>query len=184
MTGKIMIIRHGEKPGTPIAADGVDPYAGLADDGASLTAAGWRRARALAGIFNPAGGAPPAGLAIPTALFAAAVTDPDSSKRPLQTLLPLALTFDPPLPIDASIAAGNAAAIADAAKNAGGVVLIAWKHEHIFDIAALLAPAAAVPAKWPKSRFDVVFVFDLVAGTYQLSQVMEHALPTDSDMPL
>jgi hypothetical protein len=184
MTNKIMIIRHGEKPGTPIAAPGINPLASRHTDDASLTEAGWRRANALVGIFNPPGGVPPAGIGIPTSLFAAAVTDLDSGKRPLQTLMPLASSFQPPLTINASIKASNAAELAEAAKSAGGVVLIAWKHKYLFDISRQLAPATVLPPKWPKSRFDLVFVFDLDGSTYRFSQILEHALPSDSDETL
>jgi|SRR5580700_5191459 hypothetical protein len=185
MSDTIFIIRHGEKPGTPIEAPGIDPVAGLFDDPDSLTAAGWERARALVNLFHPTKGAPTAGLATPTCLFAAAVDDPDSSKRPLQTILPLALSFGPPLPVDSSIQASNITALAAAAQSAAGVVLVAWKHEHIIEIAALLSPDAALPPKWSKDRFDVVFVFERnTAGTYNFSQTLEHALPSDSDATL
>jgi hypothetical protein len=181
MTNKIMLIRHGEKPGTPIAAPGINPLASREADDASLTEAGWRRANALVGIFNPQAGAPPAGIGIPTSLFAAAVMDRDSGKRPMQTLMPLAFSFHPSLPIDASIKASNPAQLAEAAKSAGGVVLIAWKHKYLLDISRQLAPAAVLPPKWPKSRFDVVLVFDLDGSAYRFTQILQHALPSDSD---
>jgi hypothetical protein len=184
MTNKIMVIRHGEKPGTPIAAPGINALASRAADDASLTEAGWRRANALVGIFNPPAGAPPAGIGIPTSLFAAAVKDQESGKRPMQTLMPLAFSFHPPLAINTSIKASNPAELAEAAKSAGGVVLIAWKHKYLIDISRQLAPAAVLPPKWPKHRFDVVFVFDLDGSTYRFTQILEHALPTDSEETL
>ena len=60
---KIMIIRHAEKPNS-------EP--GIMPDGAvnpeALTATGWKRANALVGLFDPAGGTSPRlPLAKPTA---------------------------------------------------------------------------------------------------------------------
>ena len=179
VTTKIMIIRHGEKPGVPIAADGIDSDGN--DDSKSLTAAGWQRAHALVDLFHPPGGtAVRPGLAVPDHLFAAANTSGDRSKRPIETITPLAESFDPVKTIDEAIDATDISSIAKAAKSAGGVALVSWKHENILDIAQSLAPDAALPKKWPGNRFDVVWVLDLnAAGDYVFSQVAEMVLPTD-----
>src|SRR5690349_25009534 len=64
---EVMIIRHGEKPDG--SAEGVDAQ-GKQDD-KSLTEVGWARARALVGLFDPAAGRTRAGLARPSAIYAA-----------------------------------------------------------------------------------------------------------------
>jgi broad specificity phosphatase PhoE len=181
---KIMIIRHGEKPGKPIDAPGIDENG--KPDPNSLTAAGWQRARALVTLFHPAAGISiRTGLATPDHLFAADITDPDSSKRPVETLTPLANSFSPARDIDASINASETEKLAEVAAGVGGVVLVAWKHEHILKIAETLAPESKLPGTWPPTCFDIVFVFDKNAhGAYDFSQVAERVLPTDTTTPL
>src|SRR5580704_9099212 len=101
VAAKIMIIRHGEKPDGTVSTPGIDSDGHT--DPQSLTAAGWNRARALVEIFHPKAATIRAGLAVPDTLFAANDHYGSSSKRPLETLTPLAESFDPSLPIDAAI---------------------------------------------------------------------------------
>jgi hypothetical protein len=178
LSSKIMVIRHGEKPGDPSDAPGIDASGN--PDPQSLTAQGWRRAQGLVGLFHPVPpAAPRAGLAVPSHLFATEISDPVSSKRPLETLTPLSHSFNPLLPIDASIKGAHVDKLCKAATEAGDVVLIAWKHELIPAIAQGLT-SDPVPAKWPGDRFDVIWIFDLNAnGTYGFSQMPELVLPGD-----
>jgi hypothetical protein len=174
---KIMIIRHAEKPGVPIAADGIDVEGEL--DPKSLTAAGWQRAHALVSLFHPSDQMR-AGLATPEHLFAASAAGGDKAKRPFETLLPLAESFDPALPIDNSIKASDAGAIAKAATKIGGVVLICWKHEDILAIAQRLTSGSILPRRWQGSRFDMVWAFDMnPAGVYEFTQIPELVMPGD-----
>jgi hypothetical protein len=184
VTTKIMIIRHGEKPGVPVAADGIDEDGNV--DTKSLTAAGWQRAHALVDIFNPpATIAIRAGLGVPDHLFAASTGSGDQSKRPIETITPLSESFDPALAIDDTIDSTDIKSIAKAARKIGGVALACWRHENILAIAQRLAPAAALPKKWPGGRFDMIWVFDLnPAGDYEFTQVPELALPTDDATPM
>ena len=113
---KIMLIRHAEKP---------DGEPGIMPDGSqnpeALTATGWSRARSLVGLFAPADGSfADLRLARPGALFASG----SDSLRPKQTLTPLAEALN--LVIDASFLKGQEDRLVAAAKNAEGVVLIAW----------------------------------------------------------
>ena len=113
---KIMLIRHAEKP---------DGEPGIMPDGSqnpeALTATGWSRARSLVGLFAPADGSfADSRLARPGALFASG----SDSLRPKQTLTPLAEALN--LVIDASFLKGQEDRLVAAAKNAEGVVLIAW----------------------------------------------------------
>lgn len=177
-SSKILIIRHGEKPGVPIAANGIDIDGN--DDPNSLTAAGWQRAHALVNLFHPTSGAPRAGLTMPNHVFAAANTGGDHSKRSIETVTPLAQSFNPRLTIDQSIDATDITGIVEASTSAGGAVLVCWKHQHILAIAQKLAPSALIRNKWPGNRFDMVWVFVLdTTGEYNFSQVPELLLQED-----
>jgi broad specificity phosphatase PhoE len=175
-TTKIMVIRHAEKPnGEP----------GIMPDGSpnpkALTATGWSRARALVGLFDPQGGrfADPR-LARPGRLFASG----SDSLRPKQTLTPLADALG--LAIDANYLKGQEDRLVAAAKNAGGVTLIAWQHEAIPKIAALVRGSAqGVPPRWPGGRFDLVWVFDRQDnGDWSFGQAPELTMPGDSSRPI
>ena len=73
-----------------------------------------------------------------------------------------------------------------AAKNGEGASLIAWQHEDIPAIAALiLGSASGVPPKWPGGRFDLVWVFDRQdGGTWSFTQAPQLLLPGDSSAPI
>jgi hypothetical protein len=97
----------------------------------------------------------------------------------------LAESFDPALPIDNSIKATGTGAIAKAATKIGGVVLICWKHEDILAIAQGLTSASTLPRRWPGSRFDMVWVFDMnPAGVYEFTQIPELVMPGDQATPM
>ena len=98
MPTKIMVIRHAEKPD--------DKHKGVTshgdEDNESLIVRGWQRAGALTVLFDPTiGSLQNAALAVPKAIYAsdpkkASEADDDDdkkgskSKRPLQTITPLA----------------------------------------------------------------------------------------------
>jgi hypothetical protein len=173
---KIMVIRHAEKP---------DGEPGIMPDGSqnpeALTAAGWRRARALAGMFAPADGSfVDSRLSRPGALFASG----SDSLRPKQTLTPLAVALN--LVVDATYLKGQEDLLVGGAKSADGVALIAWQHEAIPKIAMLIQGSAdSVPPRWPGHRFDLVWVFDRQnSGAWSFDQVPELALPGDSSQPI
>jgi hypothetical protein len=183
-TEKIMIIRHGEKPGVPVAADGID-INGIVNP-ESLTAAGWHRAHALVKLFHPhKAGSIRKGLAVPEHLYACSDKGATSSERPIETITPLAESFDQPLAIDSSIDAKNVDAIAVTARNAKGIVLICWRHEEIVAIANAIAPGERIPKRWPGSRFDMVWIFEARSnGSYRFSQLPELVMPGDSKLPI
>ena len=174
---KIMIIRHAEKPNS-------EP--GIMPDGAvnpeALTATGWKRANALVGLFDPAGGTSPRlPLAKPTRLFASG----SESLRPVQTITPLAAALGN-LPINTAYRKNQLDKLVAAAKNGEGASLIAWQHEDIPAIAApILGSASGVPPKWPGGRFDLVWVFDRQdGGTWSFTQAPQLLLPGDSSAPI
>lgn len=182
---KIMVIRHAEKPnGLPNGAPGLMP------DGTpnpeALTALGWRRAEALVGLFVPPGGhfADPH-LATPRAIFASGVAYHSDSQRSQQTVTPIAEKLA--LPIDTNYPKHDESRLVQAAAATDGIILIAWEHEAIPKIAALIRGTdAGVPAHWPDDRFDLVWVFDREIGgaTWSFLQVPQLLLPGDLADPI
>ena len=172
---KIMLIRHAEKP---------NGEAGVMPDGAqnpeALTAAGWKRADALVGLFAPADGtAPRPPLARPASLFASG----SESLRPQQTIAPLAAALNLPV---ATLPKGQEAELVTAVKAAEGPALVSWQHEAIPEIAALVRGRAdGIPPVWPGHRFDLVWAFDLNAdGSWSFAQAPQLVLPGDSAEPI
>lgn len=185
---KIMIIRHAEKP------EGSDQ--GVMPDGSqsaeALIVQGWQRSGGLVALFDPARGplqSPE--LATPGAIIASWTSATSGSQRPLQTVASLAqalgltpVTFDKDAKHHPEV---------DAALAATGTVLIAWQHEDIQDIAEHVAgksglpvtptpPSTWPPPSWPGSRFDLVWVFDVVGNpptSWTFTQVPQLLLPGD-----
>jgi hypothetical protein len=175
---KIMIIRHAEKPSGAGAPFGVTGEG--VQDIESLLVVGWQRAGALAVLFAPSDGPlqSPA-LARAQYLFAAGDQSGGKSKRPLETLSALAQKLA--IEIDATNTTGQEAQLAARAMESGGVVLISWEHKHIPLIANAILGNTTAPQSWPDNRFDIVWVFDLDAGsgTYRFSQVPQLLLAGD-----
>lgn len=173
--GKIMLLRHAEKPnGDPgLMPDGVE-------NPRALTATGWKRANALVGLFNPADGASPRPpLAKPASLFASG----SESLRAKQTIAPLARALNLSL---RTFLRGQEPELVAAVKKADDPVLISWRHEAIPEIAVLIRGGAdGVPPKWPADRFDLVWVFDLQeSGAWSFTQVPQAILRGDSSQPI
>lgn len=175
-TTKIMLIRHAEKP--------VDDAQGVGTDGKTnaedLIVQGWQRAGALIGLFDPpAGKGCRTGLATPQHLFAAGVGKHSESLRPEHTVAPLAAKLG--IETDTRYLKGDEDKLANAAMTAGGVVLVAWEHQDIPDIAAAIFPNGPYPRHWPEHRFDVVWVFDRTDGGagWTFSQVPQLLLAGD-----
>jgi broad specificity phosphatase PhoE len=155
---KIMVIRHGEKPSDDGSIQGVS-LAGKVDPEA-LSVRGWQRAGALVRLFAPLlNGFVDRRLAKPRAIFASGLAKHSKSLRPQQTVAELAavLALSPVL----DFPKGDEAALVAKATATDGVVLIAWEHEAIPDIAnRILGNGTTSPQRWPGSRFDLVWVFD------------------------
>lgn len=174
----VMIIRHGEKP------DGSGPQGVLpsgAVDDHSLTVAGWTRAGALVGLFDPRGTSGPLplrpGLARPAAVMAA---NPDgASKRPAQTVTPLAAALGATL--DTGLAKGQEKELAARLAAVTQPTLVAWEHESIPAIVAHLgAVDPAPPSSWPGDRFDLVWCFTPRGdGSFAFAQVPQLLLAGD-----
>jgi broad specificity phosphatase PhoE len=171
MPTKIMVIRHAEKPD--------DQHEGVTSHGQSdkesLIVRGWQRAGALAALFDPANGPlQNANLAVPKMIYAAdpeaasATADDDGkvgskSKRPLQTITPLAERLGIKDKVNVEFTKGQEKQLADSVLAASGIVLISWQHQKIPDIAKHIVgtkpPTKPIPTKWPGGRFDIVWVF-------------------------
>ncbi len=181
----IMLIRHAEKADEE--QGGVDRSGD--DNRNSLSVRGWQRAGALVPFFASSGRPMlESRLAQPTALIAEFADAPGSeekhSKREEQTLFPLAKKLG--LSLDFSFGKGQEQDAAQAAKETEGVVLLAWEHKELITLAHALAPEQAFPDKWPKERYDVVFVFRLVPGdgTYTFEEVPQLLLEGDTANPI
>lgn len=170
----LYLIRHAEKPTDHDGAQGIDEHG--APDKHSLTPRGWSRANALAVLFTSG----QRGIAVPQHLFA---SRPDESRRPLQTLIPLSAKIG--VPIDSSIAADDAQAAAAAVTRTPGVTLMAWEHHAIPAIVGALGNVHPTPpAKWPGTRFDVIWVFTRSGAGWQFSQIPQLLLDNDRPYPI
>jgi broad specificity phosphatase PhoE len=183
MANVVMLIRHAEKP------LGEGPPFGVTDDGVvdpeSLTARGWQRAGALVRWFGGQVGSSAAGLPLPTHLFASQIAPQSSSRRPQQTLQPLAQSLR--LPIDTSVPKADIARLATAILAVEGVVLVAWEHHLIPSLAAALTGQPSLtPRVWPDDRFDVAWVLERAtdAEAFRFRQVLQRVLAGDSDQPI
>jgi len=199
MPTKIMVIRHAEKPDGD--HEGVTSHGH--PDKESLIVRGWQRAGALAALFDPANGPlQNANLAIPKVIYA---SDPDApskeadddgkagskSKRPLQTITPLAERLSIKDKVKTSFMKGQEKEMVASVLAENGVVLVAWQHQKIpqiaTDIVGSKPPMSPIPGKWPGDRFDIVWVFTPPAspsGRWGFVQVPQQLLSGDANTVL
>lgn len=172
---KILLIRHAEKPVPELGIGGVDERGSA--DRRSLSVRGWQRAGALVRFFAPRDGVfAHDGLERPDALFAASPRT--KSRRPLQTLSELAQELDLPVRQEYDSECDEARLVA-AARDSAGVALISWRQDAMAPFARRLLGDDALVPDWPKSRFDVVWVFTRHAGGWTFDQVPQCLLPGD-----
>ncbi|MFI6686743.1 hypothetical protein [Streptomyces sp. NPDC050485] len=200
----IMIIRHGEKPGS--GDPGFDE-AGKQDK-KSLTRRGWERSHALPRLFLPDSGAPASGspsgasgtpsasasangggaptgsgsalLPRPATIYAAADQGPHAgAHRMRQTVTPLGEALH--LQVNTDFPEGNEKGLAAAALAATAPVLICWEHSRIPPIVEALgaSQATGVPKVWP-DRFDLVWLLTRRSGTWTFRSMPQHLLPGDA----
>lgn len=188
---KMMVIRHGEKP----TAKHQPPYGVTADgeqDWESLTVRGWHSAGALETLFDPSpGGLANPHLAKPAIIYASKPREPgdsdddgSKSKRPLQTITPLAARLG--VSPKRNFGKGDEAGLAAAVLRSSEVVLICWQHEKIDKIAHHLLGQdpvdGTIPHAWPDDRFDMVWVLDPPSsahGRWSFVQVPQNLLHGD-----
>ncbi len=180
MAKKIMILRHGEKPDKGDSVHGVDQEGEHDKD--DLSPKGWQRSGALIRFFNPVNGQfSNAVLARPNVIFAASPEGHVKSLRSQNTVRALADSLE--LRLNLKHTKGEEKALVKDALAQDGVVLIAWEHNAILDIANLILDNETTsPQKWPDSRFDLVWVLDQQAptGGWKFTQVPQLLLPDDS----
>ncbi len=179
-----MLIRHAEKPlGNPpphgVTIDGVT-------DSESLTPLGWQRAGALVGLFaGSASAAHREQLATPSHLFASQVGTHSSSRRPLETIQPLASRLG--LTVDTSFLKEGIGELVAGIRGTPGVVLVSWEHHLIPSISNMIVgDTSTVPQLWPDDRFDIVWAFDRdrATGRYRFRQIPQLLLAGDVSSPI
>ena len=175
----VMLIRHAEKPDGELP--GVDADGN--EDDSSLTEVGWQRARLLVDLFDPAQGAPRAGLARPAAIYAAGVTDDGEGQRTRETVAPLADRLG--IPVDTEYGRGQEKKLVDRVVDEQGPILISWQHGGITEIAdAFPSVKPKPPSEWPDDRFDVIWTFTRTEDGWRFAQIPEDLLPGDSTEPI
>jgi len=181
----ISLIRHAEKQIGNDLPQGVT-INGTPDE-QSLTPRGWQRAGAIVSLFVPGPEVPAAGrLPTPTHLFASEVGPHSQSRRPIETLLPLAQRLG--LPIGEPYRQDELDGIVEAVLACDGEVLVAWEHKRIpLIVNRLVSDTSAVPQVWPDDRFDLVWVLEPVGDVnsgFRLRQVPQLLLAGDRRDPI
>lgn len=140
-----------------------------------LSPAGLDRAQLLRQAFSTNGGRPD--LPAPQVLFAAHISA--HSNRSMQTLLPLAESLH--LAINDSFRNDDFKALAAAllsGEYAGKIVLVAWHHGKIPQLAAALG-AKPPYDPWPQQQYDRIWRIDYVDGKANI-QDLPYPRPTNS----
>lgn len=181
---KIMVIRHAEKPAKDGAPYGVTRFGGLNKE--SLEVRGWQRAGALTSLLAPSNDHfQHSSLAKPQFLYASKPLRRKGSRRPIETITPLAEKLG--INIHSDYARFEFDEMVEEIFRCRGVVLICWQREYLPQIAAhILGKDDAAPRTWPENRFDVIWVFDLDrSGTkYKFRQVPQRLLRGDLLTPI
>ena len=179
-----MLIRHAEKPAKDSAPFGVTADGDRNKE--SLEVRGWQRAGALANLLAPNNGHfQHASLAKPQFLFASKPLRRKGSRRPLETLTPLAQKLA--LRIDSSFQRSDFENMIEEVFSCKGVVLICWQREYIPGIASyILGNEKIAPPIWPEDCFDMIWVFDLVSSSskYKFKQVPQKLFEGDLNTPI
>ena len=176
---KILLIRHAEKPAKDSVPFGVTLKGERNKE--SLEVRGWQRAGALTHLLAPPDGHfQHAALAKPQYLYASKPVKRRGSRRPIETIIPLAEKLR--IEINAEYRRSEFESMLDDAFSHRGVVLICWQREYIPEIASYILNSDGIaPAEWPEDRFDMFWVFDLVSSTgkYKFKQVPQRLLSDD-----
>ena len=177
---RIMFIRHAEKPGVPPGADDDGVELNGIIDNESLTVRGWQRAGALAKFFS----AQPE--LRPDVIFASMVTEGSKSKRPQETVTPLAelLGYTKGNGLVYKHAKDDIDALMADVTDRDGKVLVSWEHHRIPDLVEKLPHTPKSPQAWPDDRFDVVWIFDRAGPGWRFAQMAQLLLAGDRPDPI
>jgi hypothetical protein len=181
---KIILLRHAEKP-----AKDKEPY-GVTANGErskeSLSVRGWQRAGALTNLFAPADDHfQHPSLVKPQFLFASKPLRRKGSRRPIETITPLAERLA--MKINSDFQRSEFEDMIEEVFARNGVVLVCWQREYIPDIASVILGSKKIaPRDWPEDRFDLLWVFDLErsSSSYKFKQVPQKLLGGDSTTPI
>ena len=181
---KIMVIRHAEKPSNDSPDEGVTQEGER--DKESLTVKGWQRAGALAALFAPAHSSfHHPSLAVPQFLYASKPIRRNGSRRPVETITPLAEKLA--IRTNTHFSKLESDQMLEEVFLCDGVVLICWQYEFIPKIANyILGNNKTTPQHWPEDRFDMVWVFDKDSAStrYSFKQVPQNLLMGDWATPI
>lgn len=159
MPSKIILIRHGEEP--------------LGDEGRELSEVGWARANGLPQLFANEG---------ITRLIALKPHKKKGSIRSIQTLQPISqsLGLEVAQPYTRDEVPDLVQMLSDSSEYDGQIVLIAWQHDTLAEVAHQLG-ADEAPAKWGKI-FDRYWVLEFENGKVSSFQNLpQRLLSGDSD---
>jgi hypothetical protein len=181
---KIMLLRHAEKPDKDSTPYGITLNGERSKE--SLEVRGWQRAGALASLFAPSNGNfQHISLAKPQFLFASKPLKRKGSRRPIETITPLAEKLA--IEINSDFQRADFDDMVEEAFSRKGAVLICWQREYIPQIAShILGNRKVGPPDWPEDRFDMIWVFDLdrASAKYGFKQVPQRLLRGDSTIPI
>lgn len=180
---KIMVMRHAEKPAADFAPFGVTSTGKREKE--SLAVRGWQRAGALANLFAPANGKfQHPSLAQPHSLYASKPVKRKGSRRPMETITPLAEKLA--IRINTHYPRFAAEKMLEEVLLCPGVVLICWQREYLPQIADLILGRKVAPEYWPEDRFDMIWVFDRKpsSATFNFKQVPQRLLLGDWTTPI
>jgi hypothetical protein len=181
---KILLIRHAEKPAKDGAPFGITAKGERSKE--SLEVRGWQRAGALANLLAPTNGRfQHPSLAKPQYLYASKPMRRKGSRRPMETLMPLAQKLA--VRIHSNFQRAEYESMVEEVVLSKGVVLICWQREYIPDIASLiLGNDRIAPPEWPDDCYDMIWVFDLLPSRlkYSFKQVPQKLLEGDLTTPI
>jgi hypothetical protein len=118
-------------------------------------------------------------------LFASKPLRRKGSRRPIETLTPLAQKLA--IRINSTFQRSDFESMLDEVYSCKGVVLICWQREYIPEIAScILGSKKLAPPVWPDDCFDMIWVFDLVKSSskYTFKQVPQKLLSGDLTTPI
>jgi hypothetical protein len=165
LPAEVILFRHAEKPLDPRDPD--------------LSKAGYERARTLASYLTTTPGLTNRGP--PAVLFATGWTRHEHSRRPYETLEPLARQLHRPIkrPFLAEQYPALARHILTSRECDGKVVVVCWVHDYLPQLAAALG-VRPTPAEWKKHIFDRVWRINWPNGSAELKEFTEPS-PSSSE---